>query len=164
MHWLIEVDWSWQASGRVRAMVRLILIPIVGTLPLRAPQRQSGADFATAPSWEQQELEGVDEFPTRKLTHGAMVVSVLLQFKFDWAVALSQKRAAKTRTRAIWSLLEAIKMMRIACKIGFVGRGIGRFWVLELENGREEKGLYKEVLLRSDQGIVIYFILLLKRL
>lgn len=63
MHWLAGGVFTLQAPGRARARVWLIAIPNEDPPPLTNVQRHCGCDWTTVASCEQQEDDGVEEFP-----------------------------------------------------------------------------------------------------
>ncbi|KAE8723805.1 hypothetical protein F3Y22_tig00011718pilonHSYRG00064 [Hibiscus syriacus] len=68
-----------QSSGSASACVRFIF-GIPGRLsPLTTRQRQLGCVPTTRANFEQHVAVGVEEFPVTKSTHGAIIISTLLQ-------------------------------------------------------------------------------------
>lgn len=64
-----------------------MVMPRLGSPPLRAEQRHLGDDWTTEDSAEQHEEEGVEEFPVVKVRQGARLVSVAVHP--DWATTRS---------------------------------------------------------------------------
>ena len=100
LHWLTEGVFTLHTPGSCRARVWLMVIPSPAPPLLRAAQRHCGWDWTTLASCEQQEDDGVEEFPEMKFRHGAKPISTLVQP--DWAMAPGQSSVSKTRARPIW--------------------------------------------------------------
>lgn len=63
LHWLRGGVCTLQILGSVRAWVWLMFKPRAAAPPLKTVQRHCGCAWTTFPSCEQQEDDGVDEFP-----------------------------------------------------------------------------------------------------